>query len=69
MKRFCKSKKIIWLLCAFVAVFLLCAVLMVALGFRTRGSNPIQGHNANLNCTQENGHEILTHGPVRRTRI
>ena len=21
------------------------------------------------NCTQENGHEILTHGPVRRTRI
>ena len=22
-----------------------------------------------LNCTQENGHEILTHGPVRRTRI
>ena len=23
----------------------------------------------NLNCTQENGHEILTHGPVRRTRI
>ena len=25
-------------------------------------------HNE-LNCTQENGHEILTHGPVRRTRI
>ncbi len=22
-----------------------------------------------INCTQENGHEILTHGPVRRTRI
>lgn len=22
-----------------------------------------------VNCTQENGHEILTHGPVRRTRI
>ena len=22
-----------------------------------------------LNCTQENGHEILTHSPVRRTRI
>ena len=22
-----------------------------------------------LNYTQENGHEILTHGPVRRTRI
>ncbi len=25
--------------------------------------------NAEINCTQENGHEILTHGPVRRTRI
>ena len=25
-------------------------------------------HNE-INCTQENGHEILTHGPVRRTRI
>ena len=24
---------------------------------------------ADVNCTQENGHEILTHGPVRRTRI
>ena len=25
--------------------------------------------NILVNCTQENGHEILTHGPVRRTRI
>lgn len=25
--------------------------------------------NAEINYTQENGHEILTHGPVRRTRI
>ena len=25
--------------------------------------------SSEVNCTQENGHEILTHGPVRRTRI
>ena len=27
------------------------------------------GKGVEINCTQENGHEILTHGPVRRTRI
>ena len=31
--------------------------------------DPHRDPHAKLNCTQENGHEILTHGPVRRTRI
>ena len=31
--------------------------------------DPHRDPHAELNCTQENGHEILTHGPVRRTRI
>lgn len=47
MKQFCKSKKFIWLPCAFVAAFLLCATLIVALGVRTRGSSPIEGLNTN----------------------
>ena len=47
MKQFCKSKKFIWLPCAFVAAFLLCATLIVTLGVRTSGSNPIEGLNAN----------------------
>ena len=32
-------------------------------------SDPNADPNGRVNCTQENGHEILTHGPVRRTRI
>ena len=32
-------------------------------------SDPNADPNGSVNCTQENGHEILTHGPVRRTRI
>lgn len=31
--------------------------------------DPHRDPHTELNCTQENGHEILTHGPVRRTRI
>nr|DAZ66384.1 MAG TPA: hypothetical protein [Caudoviricetes sp.] len=31
--------------------------------------DPLSDPLTALNCTQENGHEILTHGPVRRTRI
>ena len=31
--------------------------------------DPHPDPHGELNCTQENGHEILTHGPVRRTRI
>ena len=45
--------------------------------FRCKNAENGVGQNAgqlpdphrDLNCTQENGHEILTHGPVRRTRI
>jgi len=47
MKRFCSSKKFIWLFRVFVAAFLLCTVLTAALSARTRGNNPIEGLNAN----------------------
>ena len=51
---------------------LLCFVLKPeTLWFQTSFlvSDPLFDPLTVLNCTQENGHEILTHGPVRRTRI